>query len=196
MTIHKINPIIAVIVAMLLQSCTNADEETPPTGAPATATLIKTEAAPLAATATAAPVSTNTAQPTVTGDGSADFQLVWDRNSLTLIIKGRTHLGSLALNILNRNERETRHPAALLFPELDNQNFVVDTSGVCLNAYRRGEAPTLPESCTGEVFQVELVDSDIFWYDNAGNALRSIIVRHGTDSTICSAALKACNVRS
>jgi hypothetical protein len=132
----------------------------------------------------------------ITGDGAANFRLMWDRNSLVLLINGRTHLGSLALNTVNRDERESSQSVAQLFPVFSVQDFVVDTPGICLNVYRSGQSPVLPLACSGEVFRLEMADFEVFWYDNTGNALRTIIVRHGEDSTICSAATQPCNVES
>src|SRR5262249_10597441 len=157
-------------------------------------TLTPTNPPQATATTGSAATATTAATP-ITGDGSADFRLTWDANSLVIVINGRTHLGSLSLNTVNRDERENSQSVAKLFPEFSTQDYVLDTAGICLTVYRSGEAPVLPLACSGEVFRLELQAADVFWYDNTGNALRTIIVRYGGKSTICSAAVQPCTVK-
>lgn len=154
--------------------------------------------APTVTQTTSSTTATDT-PPAISGDVAADFRLMWDENSLTILINGRTDLNDLSLNTINSDGSENRQSITQLFPTLRDQGFTVDTAGMCLRLYPIGRDSVTPMACSPDsLFEREINVGEVFWYDDTANLLNNMIVKRGEETVaICSAAnVRGCDVKS
>lgn len=125
--------------------------------------------------------------------GDFDLSLIYGgRDSFTIRANAESHLFGLTLSSSNSSEIPTDS-----FSALATLGYVVD-SGTCLQYIRSGATPPRPRGCVDNAtFNIELLDSELFWYDMGSNQTQDLALRQG-DAVIslCSSADSQCDVMS